>query len=299
MKILALYTEYNFSILRRVKGPFSVLAERNHSFNLLQVKSFSTGLSFGSDITVLANWELSEEELGGLRSVIPHRAIVADCSDPRLLYNELYRKQLEVVSLVTVPNDWTRSAIHGINPRVVVVPSCVDLPYFVQANKVKIAKNQPLTIGCLGPYDWKLVKDALIAIAEKYPKVAICADQGSYPILRDVPRILGVQTSVYNLPEVMRHCGFGLCPYDGQSGWDDIWEYEYGSLCRPVIKLHPPISQNTGAWVARIEELTRDGALRSKLGNQAFIRANEQRTTKLASKYLAAYHKKLPQLFLA
>lgn len=299
MKILALYTDYNFSILRRVKAPFSVLSERNHSFNLLQVNSFSTGLSFGSDITVLANWELSEEELKGLQSVVPHRAVIADCSDPKLLYNEIYRKQLAMVSLVTVPNDWMRRAVHGINAKVMVTPSCVDLPYFVQANKIKIAKNQPLSIGCLGPYDWKLVKEALIAIADKYPKVAICADTASYPILKEVPRILGIQTSVHNLPEVMRHCGFGLCPYDGESGWDDIWEYEYGSLCRPVIKLYPPRSQDKQAWIDRIEELIGNSALRSKLANQAFEKANEQRATKQASKYLAAYRKKLPQLFLS
>ena len=56
MKILGLYARETLSLLRRVRAPFSVLASRNHGFNLLQADRFTDGITFSADVTVLANW---------------------------------------------------------------------------------------------------------------------------------------------------------------------------------------------------------------------------------------------------
>jgi len=279
--------------MRRVKTPFSVLTERGHSFNFLQVNSFAEGLTFGADITVLASWMLTPEEVSELHRATRQRVVIADCSDPSLLDDVAYRQQIEVASLVTVPNEYLRRVVKSINPNTMVAPSCVDLPHFAAANKIKPDEKQPITIGCLGPYDWHLVADALEEIS---PSVRILADIRTTQALRgrDLKGI-EIELNPYNLPEVIRNCHFGLCPIEGESGIDRVWEHEYGSLCRPVIVSH---SKEKDTWIAKIEELIRDTKKRAELGQAAFELANENRATKRAGEYLSIYRKRLPHLFL-
>jgi hypothetical protein len=297
LKILALYAQQTPSLLRRVKAPFGVLAERAHSFSLLHVESFTSGMTFGSDVTVLQNWELSEQEVEAFQSAVRHRVVVVDCSDPTLLDSALYRKQLAYASLVTVPNEYMRRVVHTINTNTAITPSCVDIAHFMQASKIKIDVKQPFTIGCLGPYDWHLVKDALIAVTKRHSNLMVCVGPEAARALGG-PGLKGVepQITVHNLPEIVRHCHIGLCPLDGESAIDRIWEYEYGSLCRPVIASH---SKEADTWIEKIEALVTDSSRRAALGRAAFIVANENRATKRAGEYLSVYRKRLPHLFLA
>lgn len=297
MKILALYVHQTLSLQRRVRSPFSVLAGRAHPFNLFRVESFAAGMTFGSDVAILQNWELNEQEIEELQRAVKQRAIVADCSDPALLDSDLYRKQIEYASLVTVPNEYMRREVHTINTNVAVTPSCVDLPYFARANRIKIDDKQPLTLGCLGPYDWYLIKDALVELTTRHEHLMICAGPEASKALRG-PGLRGVepQITVASLPEIIRHCHIGLCPLDGESSIDRIWEYEYGSLCRPVVVSH---SKEKQTWVEKIEDLIVHANRRAELGREAFILANENRSTKRAGEYLSVYRKRLPHLFLS
>jgi hypothetical protein len=273
-----------------------VLAGRAHPFNLLRVDSFVAGMTFGSDVAILQNWELTDQELEEFDHAVKQRAIVVDCSDPTLLDNDLYRKQIACASLVTVPNEYMRREVHTINTNTAVTPSCVDLPYFTRANKIKIEEKQPFTLGCLGPYDWYLIKDALIELTEKHANLMICAGPEASKALRG-PGLRGIepQITVTNLPEIMRHCHVGLCPLDGESSIDRIWEYEYGSLCKPIVVSH---SKEKNTWVKKIEELITDSSKQSALGRASFIVANDNRATKRAGEYLSVYRKRLPHLFL-
>jgi len=299
LKILGLYARETLSIMRRVRAPFSVLASRNHHFSLLQIESFNNGITFSADITVLSNWRLSAEELEPLEAATRQRSIVVDCSDPDLIDDDLYRSQLSLASMVTVPNDWMRAAIKVVNANVWTVPSCVDLPYFVSANSIKLAPDRPLSIGCLGPYDWYLVKDAISQILEAHPKAAVLAGLKAFEVLEKHPRILGINPTVANLPELIRNCHIGLCPIDGERGYDDIWRHEYGALCRPVIAPAPFAKQDTAFWYKSIEDLLTDNKLRADLGHKAFEEANQQRATKLADRYIAIYRKRLPHLWFS
>jgi hypothetical protein len=295
MKILGLYTSETLSLLRRVRAPFSVLAVRNHSFNLLQIEAFTNGITFSADVTVLSNWSLSESELEALEAAARQRAIVVDCDNPALLGDDLYRAQLACASLVTVPNEWMRSAIRGINTNVWVVPSCVDLPHFLAANSIKLASKRPICIGCLGPYDWYLVKDAVAQLLETHDRLTVIAGFQAFETFPKHPRILGINPTVQNLPEIIRNTHLGLLPTDGERGYDDIWKYEYGALCRPTIAL---ASQDSKTWVDRVEALLSDRKLAKERGQEAFEEGNRHRATRLADKYLALYRKRLPHLFV-
>jgi hypothetical protein len=293
LRILGLYAHENLSHMRRVRAPFSVLATRGHSFSFTQTEAFTDGITLSADATVLANWVLSDSELLALRRARTQRAIIVDWSDPDLLEDDLYRAQLSLASLVTVPNDWMRTAIRAINPNVWVTPSCVDMPHFLNANSVKLDPKRPLCIGCLGQYDWYLVKDAIAALLEKHNKLTVIADLRAIKNLPNHPRILGINITCYNISEVLRNTHIGLCPVDGERGYDDIWQYEYGILCRPTLNL-----SNHKVWAERIEDLLFDDKLRSERGKDAFDEANERRATKLADKYLTVYRKRLPHLAL-
>lgn len=283
--------------MRRVRAPFSVLAERTHPFNFLHVDSFTAGMTFGSDVTILQNWELNEQETEELAHAIKQRAIVVDCSDPALLDSDLYRKQIACASLVTVPNEYMRREVHTINTNAAVTPSCVDLAHFMQANKIKVEAKQPITLGCLGPYDWHLIKDALVELTKRHSNLMVCAGPQASKALRG-PGLRGIEpeVNISNLPEIMRHCHIGLCPLDGESSIDRIWEYEYGSLCRPVVVYH---SKEKDTWVEKIDDLITDSNRRSALGRASFLVANENRATKRAGEYLSVYRKRLPHLFLS
>jgi hypothetical protein len=276
-----------------------VLASRNHHFSLVQTENFTHGITFSSDVTVLSNWELSESELDALEIASHQRSIVVDCSDPALIDNDLYRTQLSLANLVTVPNEWMRVSVRAMNTNAWIVPSCVDLPHFALANQVKLEKERPLAIGCLGPYDWYLVQEAVCQLLEVHPKLAILAGLKAFDVFESHPRILGIDPTVHNLPELLRNCHIGLCPMDGESGYDDIWRYEYGALCRPVIAPHPFAKHDTAFWVKSIEELLADSKLRADLGHKAYADANNHRATKLADRYIAIYRKRLPHLWLS
>lgn len=282
--------------MRRVRAPFSVLASRSHSFSLVQASTFNNGITFSADVTVLANWVLSESELEVLRIAKNQRAIVVDCDSPDLLGNDLYREQIALATMVTVPNNWMKEAVHALNPNVWVIPSCVDLDHFLLANKVKLDVHRPLCIGCLGQYDWYIVRDAILSLLKKYERLTVIAGPEAFRSLPKHPRILGIEVTVQNIAEIMRNTHLGLCPIDGERGYDDIWRHEYGALCRPALAL---TSSDPKVWVERTQALLFDQKLRAERGREAFEEANSRRATKMADKYLATYRKRLPHLLFS
>lgn len=266
-----------------------MLTERGHSFSLLRVDSFTAGMAYGADATLLQNYVLSDKEVEAMREVASHRVFISDCSDPNLINNKQYQDQLSLARMVTVPNEWLRKELAFFNSNIAIVPSCIDIPYFMQANRMKYLKTRPPVLTCIGPYKWELVHDALIEMKERYPKIIISADAQAKAILGEIAT--EVEVSVQTLPLVLHASTIGLCPIDGDHGWDSILEDEYGILCRPVIKRQ---SAQKETWVAAIEDLLTDPKKRAQIGQEAFAHANEQRATKLASRYLEIYRKRLP-----
>ena len=295
MKVLALYKEDTLSLHRRVKAPFSALSKQGHSFSFLQVESFSAGIGFSSDVTVLQDWLLSEEELAELGRVALTRLFVVDCSDPLLLQQERYRRQLQIAHLVTVPNGWMKREISLLNHNIAVLPSTMDKEHFFGVRKtVKFPENYPTTIGCFGPYDWYLVRDALLEIKTRYPRLYILGGKEAFDVLGDI--IAPLPFGPLAIPEVIYQTAFGLCPYDGDHGWDEIWQREYGILCRPTITLRPPRSSKSEEWVDAIKHYLLHPEARAMASNFAYKQANMERSTKVACLYSDAYRKKLPHL---
>ena len=116
---------------------------------------------------VLSNWVLGDEELEKLQQMKGERPFIYDLSDPLLLQVPQVQQTLECVSLVTVPNAYIAQEVRPFNGRVCVLPSTFELGYFM------VGRNAPKptspAIGCFGPHDWYLVKDAIKLLREKHP----------------------------------------------------------------------------------------------------------------------------------
>lgn len=288
MRILAMYIDYDLSVLRRVKAPLSVLHQRGHNFTFMKVPSFIDGLAYGHDVTVLPNLVLSDEEFERYQEVVRERCIIYDLSDMSLLSLSRVRQQVKLAHLVTVPNDFYKKEVEVINKNVAVTPSVIDVETFRLANR-EPKPDFPI-IGCFGPWDWKLVKDALSLVKEKHPKLRISGDKYAWEILGSL--IMAFDVLPHDYPRLLRDCLFGLCPTEGEKGIDEIWSLEYGIFCRPILQLHGP--QNTDRWVQHIETMLTDDIYRNICGNKYYDKANDHRATALANEYLAAYRKKLP-----
>jgi hypothetical protein len=294
MHMLALYKRDTLSIHRRVKAPFSVLAERGHRFHFMQVQNFSGGLTFGADVTVLNNWMLGEEELQELASVRHQRTIVCDCSDPALLHHEAYRAQMQLAHLVTVPNEYFAKEARIITSHVAVTPSCVDVDYLAVANRQPMPPK--VTIGCFGPFDWYLIKEAIIRVKEQHPHVIFLGGEHATKVLGEA-LVLSVDEIPTDYRMYLRACRFGILPLDGETPHDDIWKHEYGIMCRPTLSLHVAHATETDRWVAGIKRFLIDTE-RANAGQAAYTEANAYRPKRLADQYLAVYRKKLPHLLM-
>lgn len=297
MKILALYATDTLSLQRRVKIPFSALSKQGHSFSFLQVPSFAAGIGFSADVTVLQNWLLSEEELDELARVVQTRLFVMDCSDPLLLQEDLYRRALSMAQLVTVPSERFRREVRHLNSNIGILPSCMNKEHFFAARNTKLPKPTPTVIGCLGPYDWYLVADTLLKIKEAHPKVILLAGQEAARILGDA--CIPATFRPIGVPDIIHRTTFGLCPYDGEQSWDEIWEWEYGILCKPTITMSPPRSLDPTNWEKAIHTLLKDKTARAQAGIEAYAHANVRRDSRVAHLYRDTYTKKLPHLLRA
>lgn len=313
MKVLALYVQRTLPIVRRVIAPFSVLTNRGHAFYAQQVASFTPGIALAYDAVVLSNWILDDQEIALLHEMRGERSCIYDLSDPALLQVEQVRTTLEACQLVTVPNTYLEREVRPYNTRVAVLPSTYDLTYFmIGRNMARPSSSQPV-VGCFGPHDWHLVKDALGVLREKHPHVTILGDTSAYQALgKDL--VYPVDVNVDTLPGLLYSCTFGLCPMDGDKGQDTIWGLEYGTLYKPVIVANnSPYArvfrsgscltvarpQETSEWVTVMERLLDDAVVRANLGKWAFTLANAQRATKVADVYLRCYQKMLPHLLVA
>ena len=289
MKFLALYKDSTLPLLRRVKAPFSALAERGHSFTFMQVDTFSMVMTYGSDVTILPNWVFTEGEYIKYHEAVNlGRIFVYDLSDPRLLDNPMVWQTLADASLVTVPNARLQKEVeilHG-GTRCAITPSCVDVPYFMHANT--FPDPQKTFVGCFGDYDWSLLKD----IASHFKGVTFLTDGFSAPyLLGDNVEVAEVTPDTY--PLLLRSCVFGLCPSDGPSDRDEVVRHEYGILSTPTLQLQVK-EQTTEMWVASIRKLLAEPRLRAELGRTAFLKANEQRAVMQAGEYMRVFRKKLP-----
>jgi hypothetical protein len=285
MKILALYIQRTLSILRRVQAPFSVLASRSHSFSFMQIPAFDAGHASGYDITILPNWVLKEEEREALAQAAQHTLFAYDLSDLLLLQIPLVRETMRVCRMVTVPNAYIQREVEIALPglRVVVTPSCLDIPYLMQAHRYPRPEH-PM-IGCFGPYDWEQVKQPLQALKNRYPRLVILGDAEATTILGEL--VMSVEVTVESYPGILRQCLCGLTPIEEERGQDTIWMQEYGLLCKPVVKRF--IEQE----VAR---LLSEPSYRSAQGQVAHTKAKAYSAVQLADQYLKVYQKLLPIL---
>lgn len=316
MNILALYTQKTLSLLRRVLGPYSVLAQRGYRFAFQSVPTFESGVSlaYGYDLTVLPNWNLSEEEVDLLRDVSRRRLFCYDLSDPALLQKETVREALACCRVVSVPNQFlakeVKAAISYAHVRVVVLPSVIDVPYFMTAHtKARFQGEEGVpTIGCFGPHDWSLVQAPLQRLREKGGHFHVIGDYGAAHSLGELCE--PVQMSFASYPSLLRRTLFGLCPREGHSGEETIWPFEYGILDRPCIASADSayssvcdrdgtrlvMSRDEDGWEMAIRLFLTDSRLRARYGHQAFCAANDRRSTQQIGPYYALVRKILPQV---
>lgn len=284
MKILALYVERTLSILRRIQAPFSVLSTRGHSFSFMQIPTFDPGLGAGYDITVLPNWVLSDEENKALAAMAQHTTFAYDLSDPALLQIPSVRQTMALCRLITVPNRYLQKeveiAVRGV--KCVVLPSTIDIPYLMTANSYP--KPEGKMIGCVGPYDWHLIKDAIAEIRTTHPAILFIGDQGAYDVLGDLmPTPLLITPETY--PGFLRMCRMGLTPIEQERGQDTIAEYEYGLLGRPTLSLRG--KKDAALWRDRIVEMV--SGTHPGIGHLVHEQAKAFSAVRLADFYLKAY----------
>jgi len=287
MKILALYVERTLSMVRRIQAPFSVLSSRAHAFSFMQIPTFEPGHASGYDVTVLPNWVLSDEEREALLSASHHTNFLYDLSDLDLLQKSTVRDTMRLCRYVTVPNMYMQHEVEVALPgtHVAITPSCMDIPYFMTGNTSPRASSP--CIGCVGPYDWHLVKDALYEVKMHSPKTVFLGDAGAQEVLGEC--ITRVNLTVESYPHFLHSCLFGLAPIERARGQELLWVHEYGLLCKPVI-------QRRGNVLAEMRQLLFDSSYRSECGQLAHKEAKQHSAVLLADQYLKVYRKLLPIL---
>lgn len=309
MRILAIYTQPSLSLLRRVQSPFSALAKRGHAFAFLRLAQFTPEFSTSYDVTVMPNWVLRDEELAALRLQAQKHAFVYDLSEPSLLTDPRVQETLSLVRLVTVPNAHLAKEVKNVvhaGSRVAVLPSCVDAPFWLQSAPAPHPKR-PLTVGCYGPYDWHLIKEALTAFKEKHPLVFFHGDVGAFAILGDLLDKLA-PTDVMALPAFIRSSHVGLCPIEQEYGYDLIVPHEYGIYGIPTLSIPLPpraetqydredrLAQYGQEWQSRLSALLFQPKVRSAASEKAQREAQEHKSTRVCDVYLKTYRQMLPHL---
>jgi len=314
VKILAVYPSLTLPLIRRVRAPFSVLAERGYAFHFLQADSFRGGLSHAYDVTVLSDWVLSDsEDFSSFQEALAHgRAIVCDLSDGRLLASKRMQEQLALASLVTVSTERLKKEVQNLvgTTKVVTLPSCVDVPYFASANRTPMPDRT--RVGCFGPGDWRAVAPIIKAFHQKHPRYRFLGEPQVAEAMNaenGVEIVVPVDLHPENYPVVLHACSFGLlAPPLAQEPWgqDPIWQWEYGILARPTISLISPTTREGGgegehvnvhAHVKRIEHVSGDPDARVRAGQQAFGEAYLHRATVIADQYGRLYRKQFAHLF--
>lgn len=307
MKILALYSTRSLSVLRRVIAPLSTLANRGYSVSFMQVLEFDPGPCYSADLVILPNWVFPPEELAQLGVLAQQKTLIYDLSDPKLLANQSVQTAIQLANVVTVPNAYLEREVKGLFARAKVLPSAIDIPYFMTANKAP--KPAHRFIGCFGPHDWHLVKEPIEAISAK-KNIKFLGDAYSQAILGDLVIPVDVTPEVY--PELIRSCLFGLLPMEGNTGQDTIWAHEYGILGKPVIaSSDSPYSallaggrgllvqsKEPERWESAIKILCENANLRAELGTSNHTLAKSQSAAILADQYWRAYGKLWPHLAL-
>ena len=294
MKILTLYTQFTPSILRRVKAPLQVLAERGHSCSFMQVENLTAGLAHNADCTILPNWILSDKEFEEYQEMARTRTFVYDLSSPLLLLHGRVQETLQLAHLVTVPTEWLKKEVGTLHRNVQVLPSTIDLPFFLEENRVP--RNGTHTLGCFGPFDWDQLVKPLTWLAQRIPRLFVLAGPEAASSFRDAPfRYQEVQTSdCYQYRSAIRQCNLGLQPKDGRTQYDPIWKHEYGVYSIPTLTcfMHDPEH-----WAELISNWLGDREKQAEWGHVAFLEANGVRATQMAGEYLRVYRKKLPHSF--
>lgn len=249
------------------------------------------GLAHAHDVTLLSNWELSsQEEWSAYQEALSDgRRIVFDLSDQQLLARPRIREQLRLATLVTVPTEHLKKEVQTLAARVAVTPSCVDLPYFLQANT--LPKPERSHIGLFGPFDWQWAHPLLASFKQKHPEVVLLAGPEASAALGDLVQPLVVH--VENYAVVLHACLFGVISEALQISYDPIWQAEYGILCKPTVILAPRFGKSAEQMLADLSTYLIAEA-RAKAGQQAFEQAYPQRATVLASTYARVLRKNLP-----
>lgn len=295
MKILALYSQKTLSAVRRVLAPFSVLANRSYSFSFMEVPAFDAGYAASYDVTVLPNWALSDTELTSLQQAAAQGVVFAyDLAEPAMLQITRVVETLRCCKIITVPTPYLAKEVRIAVPgaRVAVLPSAIDLPYMMLANSYE--KPPSLVVGCLGPFDWSLVHEALQQFHDANAKITFVGDANAHPVLGSL--VKRVDLAFDNYPAVLRQCAFGLLPIERERGQDMIWQHEYGILNKPTICLPPSSMRSTEKWVEAIRIYASISKKRAEDGQVAHERAKLVSATRIADLYLRAYRQMLPSL---
>jgi hypothetical protein len=307
MHILAFYTQPTLSILRRVKAPFHTLAQRGYSFSFMQRPQFQAEVGFGSDMMVLQNFVLDEQELDTYAQLCHEKVVVYDLTDGGLLHNEQVQETIRLATVVTVPNMYLKKDVELFAKKVRILPSVIDVPHFMNARSAP-APTEPI-VGCFGPHDWHLVKGAIERIRQSKLSIHFWGD--SYAVEQlGTDLVTPVSYTPDTYPALIRACAIGLCPSEGYTSIDTIWAHEYGILCRPVVAsadsaYSSHLAKGTAKFVAASDErgwatsiigLITMNHKRAAMGQAAFVAANEQRNTVKADLYRRVYREFLPHL---
>lgn len=295
MRVLSIFKERSLPLMRRVLAPFSVLHTRGYTFSFLQVESFSPEAGNSHDVTVLSNWVLEDNEQETLRHAIEgtRQTFVYDLSSPSLLKERRVQQTMALCQMVTVPNEYLAKEVKVVVPqrRVQILPSVVDVPYFMSANAANVQSGmskrvrQETILGCFGDFDWHLCTDALRTAMHtaREGKLYIIGDAGAKAVLGDLVQEVEVTLDAY--PRLLKSCTFGLMPMARTTGRDLIVQQEYGILSVPTLK-GTTVNQWNESLAGWLSTPPRNGA-------SLFFEANEYRATVLAQQYRHVYEHKL------
>lgn len=312
MKVLALCASRTLPLYRRVLAPFSVLSTRGHRFEFQEVVQFDPIISYGYDVTLLHQWVFSPAEVRAFQQVARERTFVYDLADPAYIRIPEVQDTLRACALVTVANDFLRKEVKFFNSRVRVLPSTIDYQFFMYGNT--IAKSPVPLVGCFGPHDWDMVKEAIRQVRQRHPAVMFLGDEGAVKAL-GTDLVQEIEGHPEKYPGYLHHAWVGLCPSgSGDQGQDTIDVLEWGILGRPTIlssqssaythvfpahtssAFYVKRPDDTNAWVDALELALYQPRIASAIGKRAGDLAYEQRAVKLAGQYLDTYTKMLPHV---
>lgn len=232
-------------------------------------------------------WEFEEQ----LRQTV--RCLVLDIDDAVFLrYPEKFDRLARMCDGLIVGNDRLKEHFAPLNPRVTVIPTCVDLDHY-PARPPDVSARSRLTLGWIGTavnlVELRLVSPALRALSST-TEIELCLISSRPPAADEVD-LKGVEVrfvpwSASRAVSILHQCDIGLMPLHTDQPWNHykcgLKLIEYMAVGLPAVA--SPVGVNSQIvtdgmngllaagpeeWLAQLSRLTASASLRSTLGASA------------------------------